>query len=206
MSALEKRRKDIPVSKFKELLTLFLAMLKIGTFTFGGGYAMISLLEGEFVSKKKYLTEDEFIDLVTIAESTPGPIAINCSTYIGYKVGGFFGACVSTLAMCLPSFVIIYLISLFLNSFLEIPLVAAAFRGIQVAVLYLIFTAGIKMFRAVPKTPFSITLFTLTFLAVVLFTLFGKDFSAILAILASAAIGLSLYLIRKFKERKENTK
>ena len=206
MSPWEKRRKDIPVSKFKELLTLFLAMLKIGTFTFGGGYAMISLLEGEFVSKKKYLTEDEFIDLVTIAESTPGPIAINCSTYIGYKVGGFLGACVSTFAMCLPSFVIIYLISLFLNSFLEIPLVAAAFRGIQVAVLYLIFTAGIKMFRAVPKTPFSITLFTLTFLAVVLFTLFGKDFSAVLAILASAAIGLSLYLIRKLKERKENTK
>ena len=181
-------------------------MLKIGTFTFGGGYAMISLLEGEFVSKKRYLAEDEFVDLVTIAESTPGPIAINCSTYIGYKVGGVLGACVSTLAMCLPSFVIIYLISLFLNSFLEIPLVAAAFRGIQVAVLYLILKAGMKMLRAVPKTPFAIILFTLTFLAVVLFALFGKDFSAVLAILVSAALGLFLHFLRILKEKRGRTK
>lgn len=194
------------MSKCKDLLTLFLSMLKIGTFTFGGGYAMISLLESEFVSKRNYLTEEEFIDLVTIAESTPGPIAINCSTYIGYKVGGILGATVSTLAMCLPSFVIIYLISLFLNSFLEIPLVASAFRGIQVAVIYLIFTAGLKMFRAVPKKPFPLTLFTITFLCVILFTFFGKDFSAVLAILASASLGLLLFGIRTLKERKESHK
>ncbi len=194
------------MSKFKDILSLFLTMLKIGAFTFGGGYAMISLLEGEFVSKKKYITEEEFVDLVTIAESTPGPIAINCSTYIGYKVAGVLGATFSTIAMCLPSFVIIYLISLFLNSFLEIPLVSAAFRGIQVAVIYLILTSGIKMFRAIKRTPFSLTLFSLTFLAVVLFSLFSKDFSATLAILASAVIGLLLFAIRKMREKKEGTK
>ena len=194
------------MSKFKQNLTLFLSMLKIGAFTFGGGYAMISLLESEFVSRRAYLDEEEFIDLVTIAESTPGPIAINCSTYIGYKVGGILGATLATLAMCLPSFTIIYLISLFLNSFLEIPLVASAFRGIQVAVLYLILSAALKMFKALKKNVLSIVLFSLSFLATVLLALFAKDFSAVLMILASALLGLVLYLVGEAKKRREGEK
>ena len=90
-------------------------MMKIGMFTFGGGYAMINLLDNEFVERKKWLGSEEFMNLVTIAESTPGPIAINCSTYIGYKKAGFLGALFATLGMCIPSFAIIYLISLFFN-------------------------------------------------------------------------------------------
>ena len=191
------------MSRLKDQLTLFLTMLKVGAFTFGGGYAMISLLQNEFVSKKQYLDEEEFIDLVTIAESTPGPIAINCSTYIGYKAGGLLGATLATLAMCLPSFVIIYLISLFLNAFLDIPLIASAFRGIQVAVLYLILSAGIKMFKSLKKDAFSLVLFTLSLLATVLFALFAKDFSAVLAILASAVLGLFVHFLRKNKKQEE---
>ena len=178
-------------------------MLKIGLFTFGGGYAMISLLQNEFVSKKGYLKDDEFLDLLTIAESTPGPIAINCSTYIGYKTLGFFGALVSTVGMCLPSFVIIYLISLFLNQVLSITLVAKAFRGIQVAVLYLILNAAFKMLRSMKKTPYSITILCATFVAMLLLTVLAVDFSAVFYILISALIGCIFYFLKQIKARKE---
>ena len=178
-------------------------MLKIGLFTFGGGYAMISLLQNEFVTKKGYLEDEEFLDLVTIAESTPGPIAINCSTYIGYKCKGFLGALVATVAMCLPSFVIIYLISLFLNQFLAITIVAKAFRGIQIAVLYLILNAALKMFRAIRKTPYSLTILIATFVAMLLLTVFAVDFSAVFYILISALVGLFFYLVKRARAKKE---
>ena len=108
------------MKKSQNLIDLFLSMLKIGLFTFGGGYAMIHLLENEFVTRRRWIESGEFMDLVAIAESTPGPIAINCSTYIGYKREGVLGAVFATIGMCVPSFTIIYLISLFFNSFLEI--------------------------------------------------------------------------------------
>ena len=104
----------------KKAWTLFLTFLKIGAFTFGGGYAMIALLENEFGIKKKWIKHDEFLDMVAIAESTPGPVAINSATYIGYKIDGISGALASTVAVCIPSFVIIYLISLFFNQFLAL--------------------------------------------------------------------------------------
>ena len=138
--------------KCKSLLILFWTMFKIGLFTFGGGYAMIHLLENEFVSKKKWLDNDEFFDLVTIAESTPGPVAINCSTYIGYKTEKILGSFVATTAMCLPSFIIIFVISLFFNAFLENTYVAAAFKGIQVCAVFLILCAGIKMAKKLKKS------------------------------------------------------
>ena len=96
----------------KKQFKLFLTMLKIGMFTFGGGYAMIALLENEVADKKKWIEKEEFLDLVAIAESTPGPIAINASTYIGYKVAGFSGALFATLGMCIPSFFIIFIFCL----------------------------------------------------------------------------------------------
>lgn len=104
-------------NKGKTLLTIFLTFLKIGAFTFGGGYAMIAILEDEFVSKKKWLKQESFLDMVAIAESTPGPVAINSATYIGYKCAGVWGAILATIAVCIPSFIIIYIISLFLTSF-----------------------------------------------------------------------------------------
>ena len=174
-------------------------MAKIGTFTFGGGYAMINLLDNEFVERKKWLDSEEFMSLVTIAESTPGPIAINCSTYIGYKRAGFLGALVATLGMCIPSFTIIYLISLFFNSFLEIKWVASAFRGIQVCVVFLILTAGLKMLKKIKKTVFNVAVMLITFTAMILFSLFSVSFSSIFYILIFGTLGLAIYSVRHLK-------
>ena len=118
--------------KMKKLIQLFLTFLKIGAFTFGGGYAMIALLENEFIEKKKWIDREEFLNMVAVAESTPGPVAVNSATYLGYRVGGVAGAALSTLAVSIPSFVIIYLISLFFDKFLSLTYVAYAFKGIQV--------------------------------------------------------------------------
>jgi len=194
----------------KNIFCLFLCMLKIGLFTFGGGYAMIALLEDEFVSKKKWLSHDEFINMLAIAESTPGPIAINSATYIGFKVGGPLGSAFATLGVCIPSFIIIYIISLFFEAFLEIEYVRYAFKGIQVAVTYLILSAGIKMFKGLEKNLLNMLLFSGVAAAMILLSLFGKGISSILYILIGGAVGLCIYLIgylsHKTDKRKEEEK
>ena len=184
----------------KKLLVLFLTMLKIGLFTFGGGYAMIALLEAEFVSKRKWIEAEEFLDLVAIAESTPGPIAINAATYIGYKQAGFFGSLASTVGVCIPSFVIIFVISLFFDAFLSLRLVAAAFRGIQVCVVYLIFSAGLKMFRNMKKAPFQMVILGAVTVCMIAFSLFAVRFSTIFLILICGCIGLGGYVLSMVKE------
>ena len=143
-------------SKIKNLLTLFLTFFKVGAFTFGGGYGMIALLEAELVGKKSWIDEDEFLDIVAIAESTPGPIAVNAATYIGSKIAGLAGSAVATLAICMPSFFIIYVISLFLDRFLGLEYVRYAFEGIRVGVVFLIFSAGLKMLKEMKKNAFNI--------------------------------------------------
>ncbi|MBQ9692655.1 MAG: chromate transporter [Clostridia bacterium] len=181
--------------KFKKTLELFLTMLKIGLFTFGGGYAMIALIENEMVTKKKWIEKDEFLDMVAIAESTPGPIAINSATYIGYKISGVFGSIAATVAVCIPSFIIIYLISLFFDAFLSLTYVAYAFNGIQVCVIYLILSAGLKMLKGINKTPFNITLIALTTVIMITFSLLAISFSTVFYILIGGAIGVAAYLI-----------
>ena len=181
-------------------------MMKIGLFTFGGGYAMINLLDNEFVARKKWIDSDEFMDIVTIAESTPGPIAINCATYIGYKREKFAGAIFSTLGMCIPSFVIIFLISLFFDRFLALSWVASAFRGIQVCVIYLILSAGFKMLKKIKKTAFSITAMSLTLVGTVLFALFSVRFSSIIYILVFALVSLLIFSLSYIKERRAGGK
>lgn len=193
----------------KKLLTslkLMLIMMKTGAFTFGGGYAMISLLYSEFVERQMFLSHGEFMDIVAIAESTPGPIAINISTYIGYKRAGFLGAIFSTLGMCLPSFIIIYVISLFFNDFLSIPWVSSAFRGIQICVIYLILSAGIKMVRQLKKSAFNIVILIATASLMVIFSIFSVNFSAIFFILISGGLGLLFFLIKFFKEKSKGEK
>ena len=190
----------------KKYLRLFFTMLKIGLFTFGGGYAMIALLEHEFVEKKKYLEKQEFLDMVAIAESTPGPIAINAATYIGYKQLGFLGALVCTVAICIPSVVIIFAISLFFDAFLSLKLVEYAFRGIQVCVVYLIFQAGLKMLKQMKKTPLSVTIVVTVVLCMIAFSLLAVKFSTILYILICGCIGLVIYLIKQAKHKKEGAK
>ena len=197
-----KDEKRNATGRLKSLWLLFINMLKIGLFTFGGGYAMIHLLENEFVSKKKWIEEDEFMDLVVIAESTPGPIAINCSTYIGYKKEKILGAVLATLGMCIPSFTIIFFISLFFNQFLSIGWVASAFKGIQVCVVFLILSAGVKMLKKMKKKPFNLIVMSATFLCMVAFGVFAVSFSSIFYILISGFVGLLIYLIGYFKSKK----
>ena len=137
-------------------LDLFLTFMKIGAFTFGGGYAMIPLIQKEVCENKKWLNEKDITDIVAISESTPGPIAINAATFVGYKTTGFVGACLATLGVVLPSFLIISLISLILTQFQSIKAVRYAFMGIRAAVLALILKALWMMFRSVQwkKRPF----------------------------------------------------
>ncbi len=133
---------------------LFISFFKIGLFTFGGGYAMIPLLENEFVNKSKSLTKDEFLNMLAISESTPGPLAINSATYIGHKTKGIKGAIIANIAVILPSFIIIYLISIFLK---EINI-----KGIRVAVVYLILSTGLKLLKDLKPNTFNITILLVT--------------------------------------------
>ena len=186
----------------KKFFNLFFTMLKIGLFTFGGGYAMIALLENEFVSKKEWIEKDEFLDMVAIAESTPGPIAINAATYIGYKMLGFLGSLTATVAVCIPSFVIIYAISLFFDAFLSITLVSYAFRGIQVCVIWLILSAGLKMLKQMKKTAFNILILSAVILCMVAFSVLSVSFSTIFYILLSGGIGVFIYALGLLRGKK----
>lgn len=188
--------------KALQCLKLFFIMMKIGLFTFGGGYAMIALLEREFVSGRGWVDKEEFLDLIAIAESTPGPMAINSATYVGFKVGGFLGALVGTVAVCIPPFAIKYAISLFFDQFLALEYVGYAFRGIQVCVIYLIASAGIKMLRGMKRDVMSILLCSLTLVAMVLFTVFAVNFSTVLYILIGGCVGLFIYAVNIARKRR----
>ena len=190
------------MKKSKMLLTLFLTLFKIGAFTFGGGYAMLALLENEFVSKKKWMEKEEFLDMVAIAESTPGPIAINSATYVGYKNAGVLGAACATLGVVLPSFIIIFIISLFLDAFLSFELIGYAFKGIQAGVVYLILSAGIKMLKGMEKNAMSVTILCAVLVCMVAFSVLAVDFSAILFILISGVIGLAVHFVGKIKAKR----
>lgn len=188
------------MSKAKKVLRLFLVMVKIGLFTFGGGYAMIALLESELVAKRNWLEKDEFLDMVAVAESTPGPVAVNMATFIGYRQGGVAGAAFSTIGVCLPSFLIIFGISFFFDAFLSLSYVSYAFKGIRVCVIYLILSSGWKLLKTMERTPFSLLLFGTVFSAILIFSLLSVRFSSVLYILLSALAGFFLYLIQKLRK------
>lgn len=190
-------------NQLKKLFKLFFIMLKSGLFTFGGGYAMIALLEDEFVSKHRFMETDEFTDMVAIAESTPGPIAINAATYIGYQQNGILGSAVATVGVCIPSFVIIFFISLFFDAFQQIQWVAAAFKGIQIGVVVLILSAGLKMLRQMQKTIYNIVCVILTMTCLVLCSLFAVNFSSVFYILIGAVIGITVYFVKHLHERRK---
>ena len=175
-------------------------MLKIGAFAFGGGYAIIALLENEFVTKRGWIDHDEFMNVVAIAESTPGPIAINVATYIGYKLKGIFGAIVATVGVCLPSFIIMYVVSLFYERFMEISIVMAAFRGVQICVVYLIASAAFKMLKKMKKTARNIAVFAFTFCGMTACAVFDFRISSIIFIFTAGVVGLSAFLINKKKK------
>ena len=179
------------------LLDLFLTFAKVGLFTFGGGYAMISLIENSCVEKKGWITHDEMMNVTVIAESTPGPIAINCATFVGYKQKGLIGAIAATIGLVLPSFSIIFLISMFLDNFLEIAWIAHAFMGIKTAVGILILDAAIKMIRKMQKKPIPLTIMACAFLAMLLIDIFALHVSSITLMLIAAVISLAIFLTRR---------
>ena len=189
--------------QIKKVGQLALTFLKIGAFTFGGGYAMLALLETEFVSRRQWMTMEEFMDMTAIAESTPGPMAVNSATYIGYRVAGPVGALVATLAVCLPSFVVIYILSFFFDRFLSLTYVAKAFRGIQAGVVYLIFSAGLKMLRSIEKNALSRGIAVVVMLLMVVLTLLSVKVSSLIYILLSGLIGLAVYGVRVWRQRAE---
>ncbi|MFQ8646079.1 MAG: chromate transporter [Faecalibacterium prausnitzii] len=193
---------NTPAQEAKSLGTLFFTFFKIGLFTFGGGYAMIALLEEEFIQRCKWLDKDEFLDMTAIAESTPGPVAINSATYLGYKLAKVPGAATATVAVCLPSFLIIYAISLFFEQFTQLTVIANAFKGIQVCVIYLIFSAGVRMLKALDKSPFATGVLAAVMLVMVGLSLAGVSVSSILLILLSGAAGVAAWLIGRRKEGK----
>ena len=189
------------MKKSKLILTLFLTFFKIGAFTFGGGYAMLNLLENEFVEKRGWLTKEEFLDMLAIAESTPGPIAINSATFIGYKTAGAIGSALATLGVVLPSFIIIYVISLFLDAFLNFTLVASAFKGIQACVVYLIGSVGIKLFKQMEKKLLPIAIMATVLVCLITFSLLAIKFSSVIYILVAGTIGVIAFYSKKAKRK-----
>ncbi|MBQ6177776.1 MAG: chromate transporter [Clostridia bacterium] len=178
------------------LLTLFLTFAKIGLVTFGGGYAMIAVIEHVCVTEKQWITLEDLRNITVIAESTPGPVAINCATFVGYRQKGIAGAVAATVGVVLPSFVIIFLISLFLDRFLEIAWVAHAFRGIRAAVGILIVDVAVRMIRTMPKDPLRVAILVCASAAMLLINLFAWKISTITLLLASGAVSLAFFLLR----------
>ena len=181
------------------LWSLFLTFFRIGAFTFGGGYAMISVIENICVEKKHWITHEDLVNVTVIAESTPGPVAINCATFVGYKQKGIWGSIAATLGVVLPSFIIIWIISMFLDRFLEIAWVASAFRGIRVAVGLLILDVGIRMAKKMPKEPIRIILLVAALVLTVLISLFSWKISTITLLLAAAAISVAVFFVQDRK-------
>ena len=188
------------------LLDLFLTFAKIGLFTFGGGYAMIAMIENNCVEQKKWITHDEMMNITVIAESTPGPIAINCATFTGYKKAGLAGALIATLGMITPSFMIIYLISMFLDNFLELTIIANAFKGIKIAVGLLILDAAITMIKKMHKKKLPRTIMACSCIVMLCINIFAWKFSSISLMLVAAAVSLTIYILNDAPEQKGGAK
>ena len=190
----------------KILLELFYIFARIGLFTFGGGYAMISIIEDICVERKKWISHEEMMNMTVIAESTPGPIAINCATYVGYKQAGLLGATVATFGMVLPSFVVIFIVSKFLDNFLEIKVIANAFLGIKIAVGILIFDAAITMIKKMKKKLFSSVIMISAFLVMMMVNIFSWSFSSINLMLIAGVLSLIIFAIQTAPDRKGGVK
>jgi len=178
------------MGRWRRLLELFGVFFKIGLFTFGGGYAMISLIGHEIGERRGWIASQELTEVFAIAESTPGPIAVNCATYVGYRREGVAGGVWATLGVVMPSFIIIYVISLFFERFMALTVVANAFRGIQVAVAFLILRAGLRLAVKLPKRGFELGLCAAAALLVLAIDALGWRFSTVWLILCGGVAGL----------------
>ena len=186
---------------FIRLLVLFLTFMKIGAFTFGGGYAMIPIIEEEVAKKRRWVSDIEILDIIAISESTPGPIAVNTATYVGYKVGGILGSIFATFGLAIPSFVIIFVISFFYKDFMQWKPMIAIFRGLKVGVILLLISALFKLKRGVKVNFISVTLFVLALCAMLAFTIFNVNFRylSLCLILLGIIVGLVLTALGKME-------
>lgn len=179
--------------RFVTSLKLFLTFLKLGTFSVGGGPAIIALLRDELVIKQKMITDEELIEMISISESTPGPLAVNLATYLGFKKSGLLGALFATLGVIFTPFWLMFVVSLFLRNLLEIKAIQYAFMGINCAVIYLIIKVAFSLFKKVKVDWISILLFLLVLLAQILFHIFNISFLSIFYILGGIVIGVIIY-------------
>ena len=192
-------------NKFYQILILFLTFAKVGLFTFGGGYAMIPIIQKEVSEKRKWVDEREILDIIAISESTPGPIAVNLATYVGYKIAGVFGAIFSTLGLALPSFVIILAISFFYDEFIKIRAFQAIFKGLKVGVIILLFGAVLKLRKGVNVNLIGSIMFAVTLIASLIFSFIDTGFKylSLCLILLGLIVGVVYTLLESRKENKK---
>ena len=187
------------------LLILFLTFMKIGAFTFGGGYAMIPIIEEEVTKKRKWITELEIMDILAISESTPGPIAVNSATYVGYRVAGVAGGIVATLGLAIPSFVIIFVISFFYKDFMQWPVIAAMFKGLKIGVIILLFSAVLKLKKGIRVNFIGVILFVTALSLMLVFSFIDTGFKylSLCLILLGIITGIVLTALSKNKEEEK---
>ena len=189
---------------FIRLLVLFLTFMKIGAFTFGGGYAMIPIIEEVVTKKRRWISEMEILDVIAISESTPGPIAVNTATYVGYKVGGILGSIFATLGLAIPSFVIIFVISFFYKDYMQWKVIAAMFKGLKVGVILLLINALFKLRKGVKTNLLGIILFVTALSASLVFSIININFRylSLCIILLGIVVGVTLTALGKMEENK----
>ncbi|WP_373899090.1 chromate transporter [Haloimpatiens sp. FM7315] len=175
----------------KKLLTMFLSFLKIGAFTFGGGYAMIPLIEAEVVDKNKWITKEEFMDIIVLSQSFPGALAVNSSTFIGYKMGGILGAVLALLGVALPSFTIIIIIAATFSKFRSLHFVDLVFKGIGAAVPVLVLVAVTSLSKSINKTYANIIIIVLSVFCITILNI-----NPIIVVIFSALYGI-IFLRKK---------
>ena len=176
------------------LLDLFLTFAKIGAFTFGGGYAMLSVISDNCVEKKKWITAEDMMNITVIAETTPGPVSVNCASFTGYRQKGVLGAAVATAGLVMPAFIIIFLISLFLDHFLEYTPVAYAFNGIKIGVGFLVLDAALGMMKKLPRNTMTRVLLWVSCAVMLLTDILAFNFSTIALMIICATISVALYV------------
>ena len=187
----------------KKMIELFITFFKLGLFTFGGGYAMIPQIKEQVIEKKKWLTEEEVLEIIAISESTPGPIAINMATFIGYRQKKVLGSLAATLGVVLPSLIIIYIISLFFDAFLSNQYVNYAFVGIKACVAFLITKAGFEMFLKMKKRLFNVIVFSLVFALMIIFELLSVNFSALYLIIGGGLTSIFITTLSSLKKKED---
>ena len=189
---------------FIRLLVLFLTFLKIGALTFGGGYAMIPIIEEEVTKKRRWISEIEILDIIAISESTPGPIAVNAATYVGYKVEGILGSIFATLGLAIPSFVIIFVISFFYKDFMQWQVIQAMFKGLKIGVIILLFSAVWKLKKGVKVNLVGTILFVIALSVMLVFSIIniGFKYLSLCLILLGILTGIVLTALGKMEEKK----